>query len=365
MASDLRPSRGLSTGLGRARPEAVIHPPVRSEGAPSRGVSPFTPARSAGGIASLTEGINRVDRLPDPFSAHRQWEDGHHGLTIEACSGPFIIEPTVLAPSYRPRCVSCFRTTGSSTSSPTTTTTTRGLSPTSDTFIEKDSSINDGIDRLRHATTSSLLLRGLIVVASVSCIYGLGSPDDTAAGCSSEAGDNGRSAGTCCGSWWTSTTTATTPSSAGAASGSAATPSTHPPTSSRRPYRALRDTVERIRQFEALTGDLGDDLEELVSFARHLLRGRDETTRPAVIDRGRAAGATGERQSENKLLEAQRLRCDRARSRDLAEVGLVNGIETTAAPGRPEVGAAHTLLDFFPQDFLNRHRREGGPRGRP
>ena len=51
--------------------------------------------------------------------------------------------------------------------------------PTSDTFIEKDSSINDEIDRLRHATTSSLLLRrDVIVVASVSCIYGLGSPDE-------------------------------------------------------------------------------------------------------------------------------------------------------------------------------------------
>ena len=51
--------------------------------------------------------------------------------------------------------------------------------PTTDTYIEKDSSINDEIDRLRHATTSSLLLRrDVIVVASVSCIYGLGSPDE-------------------------------------------------------------------------------------------------------------------------------------------------------------------------------------------
>src|ERR1700727_3047566 len=51
--------------------------------------------------------------------------------------------------------------------------------PSSDTYIEKDSSINDEIDRLRHAATSSLLLRpDTIVVASVSCIYGLGSPDE-------------------------------------------------------------------------------------------------------------------------------------------------------------------------------------------
>src|ERR1700680_2055909 len=51
--------------------------------------------------------------------------------------------------------------------------------PTTDTYIEKDSSINDEIDRLRHATTSALWLRrDVIVVASVSCIYGLGSPDE-------------------------------------------------------------------------------------------------------------------------------------------------------------------------------------------
>ncbi|HWD25382.1 MAG TPA: DEAD/DEAH box helicase family protein, partial [Acidimicrobiales bacterium] len=51
--------------------------------------------------------------------------------------------------------------------------------PTTDTYIEKDSSINDEIDRLRHSTTSALLTRkDVIVVASVSCIYGLGSPEE-------------------------------------------------------------------------------------------------------------------------------------------------------------------------------------------
>ena len=51
--------------------------------------------------------------------------------------------------------------------------------PSTDTYIEKDSSINDEIDRLRHASTSSLLMRpDTIVVASVSCIYGLGSPEE-------------------------------------------------------------------------------------------------------------------------------------------------------------------------------------------
>src|SRR5688572_21022585 len=53
--------------------------------------------------------------------------------------------------------------------------------PSSDTYIEKDSSINDDIDRLRHSATSGLLSRrDIIVVASVSCIYGIGSPDEYA-----------------------------------------------------------------------------------------------------------------------------------------------------------------------------------------
>src|SRR6202166_4229728 len=53
--------------------------------------------------------------------------------------------------------------------------------PSSDTYIEKDSSINDEIDRLRHSSTSALLARrDVIVVASVSCIYGLGSPEEYA-----------------------------------------------------------------------------------------------------------------------------------------------------------------------------------------
>ena len=114
--------------------------------------------------------------------------------------------------------------------------------------------------------------------------------------------------------------------------------------------------MERIRQFDALTGDLGDDLEELVVFAAtHYVAG-DETTRRAVQSievelRERLAVF----ESENKLLEAQRLRLRTEHDLEmLAEVGVVNGIENYSRhlDGRKPGEPPHTLLDFFPKDFL-------------
>ena len=109
--------------------------------------------------------------------------------------------------------------------------------PTTDTYIEKDSSINDEIDRLRHATTSSLLMRrDVIVVASVSCIYGLGSPDeyrDRIAGPARWASST--TSGTSSGGWSTCSTTATTSTWSGGRSGPGATRSR-----STRPTRSRR-----------------------------------------------------------------------------------------------------------------------------
>ena len=81
----------------------------------------------------------------------------------------------------------------------------------SDTYIEKDSSVNDEIDRLRHSATSALLTRrDVIVVASVSCIYGLGSPEEYAVGCSPPGSGSRSISGPCCGAWSTCSTSATT-----------------------------------------------------------------------------------------------------------------------------------------------------------
>ena len=97
--------------------------------------------------------------------------------------------------------------------------------PASDTYIEKDSSINDDIDRLRHAATSALLTRrDVIIVASVSCIYGLGSPAEYQEQMVHAAGGRGAPARarSCAGSS-TSSTAATTWCSTAAASAPAAT----------------------------------------------------------------------------------------------------------------------------------------------
>ena len=99
--------------------------------------------------------------------------------------------------------------------------------PQTDTYIEKDSSINSDVERLRHSATMSLLSRrDVIVVASVSCIYGLGTPAvlprPVAAGRRSATPSSGTP---CCGRWSTSSTPATTSPSPVVRSGCAATPS--------------------------------------------------------------------------------------------------------------------------------------------
>ena len=96
--------------------------------------------------------------------------------------------------------------------------------PASDTYIEKDSSINDDIDRLRHAATACLFARrDVVIVASVSCIYGIGSPDNYSRQVLFlSVGDGGRGRRSCA-SWSTSTTSATTWSWGAAGSASAAT----------------------------------------------------------------------------------------------------------------------------------------------
>ena len=93
--------------------------------------------------------------------------------------------------------------------------------PRTDTYIEKDSQINDEIDRLRHAATAALLTRrDVVIVATVSCIYGLGSPEEYKPGPSPLRRDRGsRASSRCCG-WSTSTTSGTTSASGAGSSAS-------------------------------------------------------------------------------------------------------------------------------------------------
>ncbi len=231
--------------------------------------------------------------------------------------------------------------------------------PATDTYIEKDSSINDEIDRLRHATTSSLLLRrDVIVVASVSCIYGLGSPaeyrDRTIAlrvgedyeqrsllrrivDLHYERNDVNLVRGTF------------------RARGD--TVEIHPAyEESAVRLEFFGDTLERIVPFDVLTGEMGEELEDIVIFAAtHYVAG-DETMRRAIASiEAELAERLAELEAQGKLLEAQRLRVRTQHDLEmLAETGTCAGIENYSRhlDGRAPGQTPYTLLDFFPDDFL-------------
>ncbi len=326
-------------------------------------VSPLRPAGDQpAAIGSLSDGINRGDRYQTLLGITGSGKTATMAWTIEAVQRPtLIIEPNKslaaqlsaemreLFPNNRVEYFVSYYDYYQP----------EAYLPTSDTFIEKDSSINDEIDRLRHATTSSLLLRrDVIVVASVSCIYGLGSPDEYRSRILVlKPGDTVDQRGLLRRLVDLHYDRNDTVLGRGRFRVRGDTIELHPAYE----QQAVRielfgDTVERIRQFDALTGDLGDDLEELVVFAAtHYVAG-DETTRRAVQSievelRERLAVF----EKENKLLEAQRLRLRTEHDLEmLAEVGVVNGIENYSRhlDGRKAGEPPHTLLDFFPKDFL-------------
>ena len=326
-------------------------------------VSPLRPAGDQPtAIASLAEGITRGDRYQTLLGITGSGKTATMAWTLAAVQRPtLIIEPNKslaaqlsaemreLFPNNRVEYFVSYYDYYQP----------EAYLPTSDTFIEKDSSINDEIDRLRHATTSSLLLRrDVIVVASVSCIYGLGSPDEYRDRILVlKPGDIVDQRGLLRRLVDLHYDRNDTVLGRGRFRVRGDTIELHPAYE----QQAVRielfgDEVQRIRQFDALTGDLGEDLDELVVFAAtHYVAG-DEATRRAVLSievelRERLAVL----QSENKLLEAQRLRLRTEHDLEmLAEVGVVNGIENYSRhlDGRKAGEPPHTLLDFFPKDFL-------------
>jgi excinuclease ABC subunit B len=231
--------------------------------------------------------------------------------------------------------------------------------PTTDTYIEKDSSINDEIDRLRHATTSSLLLRrDVIVVASVSCIYGLGSPDEyrdrTVALRVGEEHDQRDLLRKVVELQYDRNDMNLV---RGTFRARGDTVEIHPAyEESAVRLEFFGDTLDRIVPFDVLTGEMGDELEDIVVFANtHYVAG-DETIQRAI---GSIEVELRERlaqlQGEGKLLEAQRLRVRTQHDLEmLAETGVCSGIENYSRhlDGRAPGQTPYTLLDFFPKDYV-------------
>ncbi|MFV0558181.1 MAG: excinuclease ABC subunit UvrB [Enterococcus sp.] len=232
--------------------------------------------------------------------------------------------------------------------------------PSSDTYIEKDSSVNDEIDKLRHSATSSLLERNdVIVVASVSCIFGLGSPleyqkqvvslrvgmeisrdhllrslidiqferndIDFQRGRFRVRGD----------------VVEIFPAS--------------------RDERALRveffgDEIDRIREVDPLTGEVFADTEHVSIFpATHFVTDGDHLEEAIASIQAELTERLAILRANEQLLEAQRL--EQRTNYDiemLREMGYTSGIENYSRhmDGRPPGEAPYTLLDFFSEDFL-------------
>src|SRR3974390_3392117 len=231
--------------------------------------------------------------------------------------------------------------------------------PATDTYIEKDSSINDEIDRLRHATTSSLLMRkDVIVVASVSCIYGLGSPSEYAdrilALTVGEQLDQRDMLRRLVDLQYARNDVNLV---RGTFRARGDTVEVHPAYEE----AALRvemfgDTIERIVPFDVLTGEMGEEIEDIAVYAAtHYVTGEEIIQRAVGTIEVELRERLGELESEGKLLEAQRLRVRTEHDLEmLAETGVCSGVENYSRhlDGRKPGETPFTLLDFFPRDFL-------------
>ncbi len=231
--------------------------------------------------------------------------------------------------------------------------------PSSDTYIEKDSSINDDIDRLRHSTTSGLLSRrDIIVVASVSCIYGIGSPDEYAGHMlvvrKGEERDQ-RSILRRLIDMQYERNDANLVRGKFRVRGD--TIEVHP-AYEELPVRIemFGDEVERIRRVDLLTGEDLGELEELVIFpASHYVTGEERLRRAIGGIEVELQKQLAQFEKEGKLLEAQRLRMRTSYDLEMMqELGYCNGIENYSRhiDGRPPGEPPWTLLDFFPKDYL-------------
>jgi excinuclease ABC subunit B len=336
---------------------------VPSKQTPFKMVSEFEPAGDQPkAIASLSEGIRRGDRYQTLLGITGSGKSATIAWTIEQVQKPTL----VLAPnkSLAAQLANEFREFFPENRVEYFVSyydyyQPEAYMPSSDTYIEKDSSINDDIDRLRHSATASLLTRrDVIVVASVSCIYGLGSPE--------EYRDNFLFLETGQEIDQRSTLRKLVDMqydrndmnlTRGKFRVRGDTIELHPAYEE----QALRielfgDEIERISQLDPVTGEHIRTLPEVVVFpATHYVTGEERMRKAIVRIEAELAERLAHFEKHGKLLEAQRLRMRTQYDLEmLQEVGFCNGVENYSAPldGRSPGEAPSTLLDFFPQDFL-------------
>ncbi|MFM6968359.1 MAG: excinuclease ABC subunit UvrB [Microbacteriaceae bacterium] len=231
--------------------------------------------------------------------------------------------------------------------------------PQTDTFIEKDSSVNAEVERLRHSTTNSLLSRrDVVVVSTVSCIYGLGSSEEyLEAMLALQVGQ-------------TISRTEIVKKFV------AMQYERNDIDFSRGKFRVRGDTLEIIPQYEELAVRIemfGDEIEALYQLhpltgevikqmdsvsvfpATHYAASRETMIRAIEDIKAELAVRLDELEGQNKLLEAQRLRMRTTYDLEMMEqIGFCSGIENYSRhmDGREPGEPPHTLLDFFPDDFV-------------
>ena len=231
--------------------------------------------------------------------------------------------------------------------------------PSSDTFIEKDSSINDEIDRLRHSATAALLTRrDVIVVASVSCIYGMGSPDEYRGqllDISVDVDYDMRAILRRLVDMQYDRNDATLGRGKFRVRGD--TIEVHPAyEESVLRIELFGDTVDRLTRIDPITGETLQELKRTQVFpATHYVTGNERMARAVLKIEEELQIRLKEFEEQSKLLEAQRLRMRTSYDLEMiSEVGYCNGIENYSMhiDGRSYGEPPFTLLDYFPDDFL-------------
>ncbi len=232
--------------------------------------------------------------------------------------------------------------------------------PRSDTYIEKDSSINEEIERLRLAATSALLSRrDTIVVASVSCIYGVTSPEDYERMLLTVKRGQQISREAVLGRLIDMLYERNDISfSRGRFRVRGDVVEVYPATADEEAIRIefFGDEVDAISRFDPLTGHAHDNLGVITFFpAKQFVTPADKLNRALSSIRNELEHRIVELEGNGKLLEAQRLRMRTEYDLEmLQEMGFCNGIENYSRhlSGRAPGSRPYTLLDFFPKDFL-------------
>ncbi|MFN8201375.1 MAG: excinuclease ABC subunit UvrB [Solirubrobacteraceae bacterium] len=232
--------------------------------------------------------------------------------------------------------------------------------PSRDLYIEKDSSINSEIDRLRHAATSALFARrDVLIVASVSAIFGLGSPEtyelNTITLVNGEEHDRDALLRKLVSIQYTRNDTAL---GRGTFRVRGETLEVFP-AYEEQAYRIafFGDEIERIQRFDPLTGELlTDEMEHLGIWPATHYNTREGTVERTVAAIGEELNARcAELEAEGKLLESHRLRQRTQYDMEmLREMGFCNGIENYSRylDGRAAGQRPYCLLDYFPEDFV-------------